>query len=225
MKKSRSRKRNIIWFNPPYNAAVSTNIGKQFLALITKHFPRHSRLSKIFNKNTIKLSYSCSPNMKTVISNHNKSLIQPTLDTGAEKCNCPDKADCPLNGHCLEEAIVYKSSVKTASTTKEYIGISEPPFKQRYGNHNMSFRTEAHKNNSKLSQYIWELKNKSAVFSIDWKIQARSTKYQCGSGICNLCLSEKHQILKGDPNLLLNKRSEIANKCRHKNKFKLSKVS
>ena len=75
-------------------------------------------------------------------------------------------ADFPLNGHCLEEAIVYKSPVKTASTTKEYIGISEPPFKQRYGNHNMSFRTEAHKNNSKFSKYIWELKNKSAVFQL-----------------------------------------------------------
>ena len=40
-KPKRARTRNIIYFNPPYNAAVSTNIGHQFLSLIKKHFPKH----------------------------------------------------------------------------------------------------------------------------------------------------------------------------------------
>ena len=35
----RSRKRNIIWFNPPYDLSVKTNIGKEFLRIITKYFP------------------------------------------------------------------------------------------------------------------------------------------------------------------------------------------
>ena len=39
--KTRNRKRNIIWFNPPYSKNVSTNVGKKFLTLIEKHFPEN----------------------------------------------------------------------------------------------------------------------------------------------------------------------------------------
>ena len=31
--------RNILWFNPPFGRTVRTNVGKQFLSLIDKHFP------------------------------------------------------------------------------------------------------------------------------------------------------------------------------------------
>ena len=40
----RKRHRNILWFNPPYSKNVVTNIGKTFLQLIDKHFPKSSRL-------------------------------------------------------------------------------------------------------------------------------------------------------------------------------------
>ena len=50
-RRSRNRKRNIIWFNPPYNKNVSTNIAKKFLNRIDKHFPRTNKLHKIFNNN------------------------------------------------------------------------------------------------------------------------------------------------------------------------------
>ena len=46
----RNRKRNIIWFNPPFNRNVSTKIGKYFLNLLDKHFPRNHRLHKIFKR-------------------------------------------------------------------------------------------------------------------------------------------------------------------------------
>ena len=32
--KNRNRKHDVLWFNPPYNSTVSTNIGKEFLKLI-----------------------------------------------------------------------------------------------------------------------------------------------------------------------------------------------
>ena len=35
-KKRRNRKRNETWFNPPWNSAVKTNIGKQFLRIIDR---------------------------------------------------------------------------------------------------------------------------------------------------------------------------------------------
>ena len=39
-KKNRSRKRNIIWFNPPFNLSVKTNIAAEFLKIIDKCFPK-----------------------------------------------------------------------------------------------------------------------------------------------------------------------------------------
>ena len=66
-----SRKCNILWFNPPHSKLVKTNIGMIFLCLINKHFPPTHKYRKIFNKNTIKISYSCMPNIKSKISTHN----------------------------------------------------------------------------------------------------------------------------------------------------------
>ena len=75
----RSRQRNIIWFNPPFSQAVSTYIAKQFRDLLDKHFPQNNQLQKIFNRNTVKVSYSCTPNVGSIIKSHNKKL------TNAEK--------------------------------------------------------------------------------------------------------------------------------------------
>ena len=38
--KNRNKKK-IIWFNQPYSLNVETNIGKTFLKLVKKHFPRN----------------------------------------------------------------------------------------------------------------------------------------------------------------------------------------
>jgi hypothetical protein len=54
-----NRARNVIWFNPPYSANVLTNVGRAVLELVDKHFPPGNTLKKIFNRNTIKISYSC----------------------------------------------------------------------------------------------------------------------------------------------------------------------
>jgi hypothetical protein len=56
---NKRRQRNIILFNPPYSKNVRTNVGKIFLNLIDKHFPPSSCFHKIFNRNSVKVSYSC----------------------------------------------------------------------------------------------------------------------------------------------------------------------
>ena len=50
--KTKNRFRNIIWFNPPFNKEVSTNVAKNFLRLINRHFPKSQILHKIFNRNS-----------------------------------------------------------------------------------------------------------------------------------------------------------------------------
>ena len=59
----RTRKRKTIWFNPPYSMSVQTNIGKIFFKLIDQHFPKNHKYHKIFNRSTLKMSYSCISNM------------------------------------------------------------------------------------------------------------------------------------------------------------------
>ena len=73
-KKMISRKRKTIWFNPPYNQNESANITKIFSKLVDKHFPRTHRLRKIFNCNTIKVSYSCMGYVQKLIKKHNKFI-------------------------------------------------------------------------------------------------------------------------------------------------------
>ena len=73
----RKRKRNIIWFNPPYSKNVKTNIGKTFLQLLSKHFPKDHQMYKLFNRNTVKVSYSCMNNISSILSTHNKNILNP----------------------------------------------------------------------------------------------------------------------------------------------------
>ena len=65
--KCKHRSRNIIWFNTHYNKCTSSNIGMDFLNLISKHISNNSHRAKIFNKNKIKISYSCTNNMAHII--------------------------------------------------------------------------------------------------------------------------------------------------------------
>ena len=59
----RNRNRKIIWFNPPFSQNVKTNIGKLFFKLMRKNFPKNHKFRKMFNLNTLKLSYSLMTNL------------------------------------------------------------------------------------------------------------------------------------------------------------------
>ena len=63
-----NHKINIIWFNPPFSRNVTTKIGKYFLNLFDKHFPQNHCLHKIFNRNSVKVNYSCTKSVKTIIT-------------------------------------------------------------------------------------------------------------------------------------------------------------
>ena len=109
------RGRNIIWFNPPFSSNVKTNVGKLFLTLLKKHFPRNHKHHKLFNKNNVKISYGCMPNMKSVIQNHNANLLSKnTIPAAACSCSCRQKPEWPLNKKCLSKSLVYKLAVSQA---------------------------------------------------------------------------------------------------------------
>ena len=81
-------------------------------------------------------------------------------------CNCRLKTDCPMDGNCLSERLVYKASVST-TTNKYYHGICENTFKERYNNHNCSFRNKSSKKNTELPKYVWKLKEKDINYLIN----------------------------------------------------------
>ena len=68
----------------------------------------------------------------------------------------------------------------------------------------------------------WGLKNKGLTPDIQWPILKRSNTPKSFDSRCNLCLEEKiHILLFPEPKKLLNKRSELIARCRHRAKFKL----
>ena len=72
-RKSRRRRRNIS-FNPPFSQTVKTTGVRLLLCLLDKHFPRSHILRKLFNWNSIKVSYSCMENVAHIIKKHNQRI-------------------------------------------------------------------------------------------------------------------------------------------------------
>jgi len=231
---SMKRKRKITWFNPPFSQNVQTNVAKCFLKIIDKCFPADHKLHKIINRNTIKVSYSCMMNLKSIISQHNKNIIQqheenkthPQRDSIAPTtdCNCRDKANCPVGGKCLEKNIIYQATVKATNTNKEetYIGLASTTFKERYRNHIASFKNTKNRNATTLSSHIWSLKDNSIQHKITWRIIEKAQPYRTETNKCNLCLREKFIIICKPQLASLNSKNELASECRHKKKFLLS---
>ena len=87
-KKPANRKRKIVWFNPPYSQNVKDNIGQKFLKLIDEHFPKGHPLATIVNRNCVKISYRCMPNMKSVITRHNCQVKREESEPTPPGCNC-----------------------------------------------------------------------------------------------------------------------------------------
>ena len=136
--KKRQRKRRVIWWNPPFSSSVKTKVGKLFFKALEKHFGKDNPLSKIFNKNTLKMSYRTVPNFKQIISSHNKKLLKGTPED--PPCNCQKSRQCPIPGECLKENVVYQATVKPEVGNPEtYIGMTSTPLKERLYIHEKSF--------------------------------------------------------------------------------------
>ena len=86
-KAQRSRNKTFIWFNPPHCQNVDTNIGKWFIKLVRKHLHKNNKYHKIFNLNTLKLSYCYTTNAGNIIKKHNSKVLKKTNDYSKRKCN------------------------------------------------------------------------------------------------------------------------------------------
>ena len=121
-RQGKNRNRKVVWFNPPFCRLANINIGQYFLHLLDKHFNRDNPLSRIFNRNTAKISYSCTKNMYNILSNYNKRLLNELItrdrNPDVESCNCRNKEVCP-------DSVLRKIKNRKAA------GLDEIP--QKYG--------------------------------------------------------------------------------------------
>ena len=162
----RTRRRKIIWLNPPYSRSVKTNIGRNFLHLLVKHFPANNKMYKLFNKSTAKVSYSCMKNMDSIISGHHLNILNPKQNSFG--CNCRKKDSCPLNAECLTPKVIYRADVSNQPNKdqKFYFGLAETTFNERYNNHKRDVKYIKYQYDTELTKYTWNLKNNSIQYNI-----------------------------------------------------------
>ena len=224
--RKKRRTRNILWFNPPFNIKVKTNIGHEFIKILDESFPIGSPLRKIFNKNNVKLSYSCLPNIQAKLSAHNKAILKPQEERKQTGCNCRKSGTCPLDGNCKQQTnVVYQAKVIQKANdgdnrTKEqtYVGLASE-MKARIANHEQTFRNRSQRNATELSKHIWKLRDAGKDYNIKWKIIGRAKPYSNTNKRCNLCLLEKWFIVCKREMATLNKKNELVSYCLHRDKF------
>ena len=196
----KQRRRNIIYFNPPWNNAVRTDVGKLFLELLDHHFPRGHHLHKFINRHNTKVSYRTTKNMKSYVAAHNRKVLSPKENI-TKKCNCrtyesrlkarnkgleqpldmppPDwfPRACPVNGECLTKSVIYAANVVSNNSSMEYIGLTGDTFKTRFNGHTDTFRHRDGKM-STLSSHIWELEDKKVRHRAQWDKLCKEKKVQ-----------------------------------------------
>ena len=107
------------------------NLGREFLSLLDKHLPKGHPLHEIINRNTVKMSYRCLPNMGRKVSNHKSKVLRthtnPTPLASAT-CNCQisTRHECPISGACNQDGAIYEAVVTTDDGRKEsYVGLAK----------------------------------------------------------------------------------------------------
>ena len=228
--KKKPRYKQIYWFNPPYNMKVKTKLGQEFLRLIDKNFPKGTVWYQHFNRHTVKVSYSCTKNIAAHISSHNKKVLNSTRPQ--KPCNCRAE-ECPVNGECQKEGVVYEATLESEKKQWIYFGSTGNTFKERYAGHKQDLKNQTRAGTT-LSNKYWELKTsttrKPEEPTLKWKIIHTCHKLKAGMPICDVCLTEKTRILlqhegpdpKPPPQaIILNQRNELFAKCRHRRKFTL----
>ena len=131
-----------------------------------------------------------------------------------------------MNGKCPVQNVVHKCTVSATPNfaKRVYPGVAESDWNQRFYNHKKLIKSKSYSNDTNLSSYLWDLREKHDVFpTLTWSAVKSVHGYSNISKRCLLCLTEKVLIaIYENPEELLHKRSELMAKRHHDNKFLLS---
>ena len=125
---------------------VRTRIGGCLFFLLNKHFPKNSRFYKLFNRNTIKVSYSSMPNYDTILKGINKSKVDDATTRSGINLECNSQGicnkGCIAKNLCERKSVVYRATVHVndiQNYKRIYNGMTEGKFKDRISKHYTDF--------------------------------------------------------------------------------------
>ena len=109
----------------------------------------------------MKLTCSCMSNMISIISRHNKTLLDNRAESNyaITPCNCRIKANCSLEGRCRQSSIVHKATITSGDAARHYYSCSETEFKDRCYIHKQSFKYRHKSDSTELSKAVWRAKD------------------------------------------------------------------
>ena len=144
----RNTNRKVIWFNPTCRQNLKTNICKLFIKLMRKHSLKNNKCYNIFNIEADLLLYH---QRRKHHQRHKFKVLIKINNIKNRKCNCPS------NGECLTQCLVYKTTSSTFNSSFVYYGTSEGEYKTRYNNHTKSFWNQEcmnYQNETELSKHV-----------------------------------------------------------------------
>ena len=100
---------------PLFCKLTNINIGKYFLNLLDKHLNRDNLFRKLFYRKTVKISYSCTKKMHSILYKYNRRLQDELNRNGRElnvaSCNCRSTRECPMSGRCNSKNVIYQAYI------------------------------------------------------------------------------------------------------------------
>ena len=108
--------------------------------------------------------------MDLIISWHNHNILHPKQKSFG--CNYRKKDSYPLNDECLTPKVIYFTDVSNEANNDQnfYFGLAETTFKDHYNDHKRDVKYDKYQYNTDLIKYIWNLKNNSIKYNIQWKV-------------------------------------------------------
>ena len=111
----------------PISKNVIIKVSHYLLKLLNRHFPRQHKLHRILNKNTVKVSYSCTKNIKSINNSHNEKFYIKILHFQTNKSATIEKKLCPLKASCQGENfyIIPRSHAMNKTTASIFIQVQQ----------------------------------------------------------------------------------------------------
>ena len=144
-------------------------------------------------------------------SKHNAKILQKKPEP--KKYNCQNLNECPMPGKCRTDKVIYRATVTTDSENETYVGLTAGEFKTRWQKHKLDFTNPTYKDSTTLSTRVWELKTENPNFDVlkdvKFEIIGRAAPFSPVSGVCNLCILEKCEIIFNSEWASLNSRNKL----------------
>ena len=190
-KTNKSRNNRVIWYNPPYCSLIDINLGKEFLKLVDKHFPVGHFYRKIFSRKSLKISYSCMSNVKSLIQSHNKSVLTKANNALINNNN---------NRRSISKSINNDSNTINKNNVNDNIPITSCNNNNNSMLSNVTNNTNSDNNNNTLT---------TNNYNVNSNINSSNNSYTNSNNDNNISIINKNNIgisSSSNPNLINNRR-------------------